>query len=135
MFKRTAALTIVLSTLSLGTGYAQQCLHGSGETAYEAARRRQALTATRTINNIQSNQPGVTSGLYLRHVELAGSPYATGMPESTNETIRRISLNPDADVLPNWQLTLDGTQNGYWFMIKDRTDPCGFAYMSNQGQN
>ena len=34
--------------------------------------------------------------------------------------------------LPEWQLTVDVAPNGYWFMIKDKTDPCGFAYVSNQ---
>jgi hypothetical protein len=23
------------------------------------------------------------------------------------------------------------TDNGYWFMIKDKIDPCGFAFISN----
>jgi hypothetical protein len=36
------------------------------------------------------------------------------------------------EVIPGWQLTLDKTERGYWFMIKDKTDPCGFAYVSNQ---
>ena len=26
----------------------------------------------------------------------------------------------------------DVTERGYWFMIKDKIDPCGFAYVSNQ---
>ena len=130
--KRTLAFTIALGTMSVSSGYAQQCLHGPSETPVQTARRQQALTATRTINNIQANQPGAFSRLYLRHVELVGSPYAASMPESTNETVRRIVLNPGEDILPNWQLTLDVTQDGYWFMIKDTTDPCGFAYVSNQ---
>ena len=96
-----------------------------------ASGRRQALAATRTINTIQSNQPGATSGLDLRHIELAGSPYAEANA-GADGTLRRISLKPDSDILPNWLLTLGVTQNGYWFMIKDKTDPCGFAYVSNQ---
>ncbi len=132
MFTRTITFTIVLWTMSIGFGYAQQCMHGSNETTDQAVRRREALTATRTINDIQANQPGAINRLYLRHVELVGSPYAARMRESTNETIKRIVLNPDEDILPNWQLTLDVTLDGYWFMIKDRTDPCGFAYVSNE---
>jgi hypothetical protein len=31
-----------------------------------------------------------------------------------------------------WRLTLDVSDHGYWFMIKDTTDPCGFAYVSNE---
>ena len=33
---------------------------------------------------------------------------------------------------PQWKLTLDVTESGYWFMIKDTADPCGFAFISNQ---
>ena len=46
--------------------------------------------------------------------------------------MKRISLGPEVEILPNWKLTLDVTQKGYWFMIKDTADPCGFAYISNQ---
>jgi hypothetical protein len=35
-------------------------------------------------------------------------------------------------VIPGWQLTLDRTEGGYWFMIKGKTDPCGLAFVSNQ---
>jgi hypothetical protein len=54
------------------------------------------------------------------------------MRESSNETVKRMSLNPGTDVLPNWQLTVGVTTQGYWFMIKDKLDPCGFAFVSNQ---
>jgi hypothetical protein len=54
------------------------------------------------------------------------------MLESSNETVKRISLNPGTDILPNLQLTVDLTARGYGFTIKDKTDPCGFAFVSNQ---
>jgi hypothetical protein len=90
------------------------------------------LTATRTINNIQANQPGSANKVYLRHADLVNSPFAVKMRESPNPTTKRIALNPDEEILPGWKLTLDVTEQGYWFMIKDTTDPCGFAYVSNQ---
>jgi hypothetical protein len=132
MFNRTVAFTILVSALGMGTGYAQQCLHGPSETVDQATRRRAALTATRTINNIQANQPGAAKGLYLRHEALAGSPFASDKRQRTSETMKSISLGPEADILPNWKLTLDVTEKGYWFMIRDTADPCGFAYISNQ---
>ncbi len=127
-----ATFVILWLAFASGTAFAQECLHGATENAEQGARRREALTATRNINNIQANQPGAVKGLYLRHEELASSRYAAKMREGTNETVRRISLNPGTDILPNWQLTLDVTQQGYWFMIGDKIDPCGFAYVSNQ---
>lgn len=131
MFK-TTVLAVAFVTANVGFVQAQQCLHGSSETPDQAARRREALTATRTINNIQANQPGAINGVFLRHFELGGSPFALRMRESQNEVIKRISLEPERDILPGWKLTLDVTESGYWFMIRDTTDPCGFAFVSNQ---
>ena len=54
------------------------------------------------------------------------------MKSSTNETTRTISLDPLGEILPGWKLMLDLSQNGYWFMIKDKTDPCGFAFVTTQ---
>jgi len=127
-----AALVVLYLGFAVGTAYAQECLHGPTESADQAARRREALTATRNINNIQANQPGAAKAQFLRHEELSSSPFAARMREATNETVKRMSLNPGTDVLPDWQLTLDVTGQGYWFMIKDKVDPCGFAYVSNQ---
>ena len=62
MAKHSVALLSVCLWLVAGTSYAQQCLHGANESADQAARRREALTATRTINNIQVNQPGAAKG-------------------------------------------------------------------------
>ncbi len=132
MANRTAVFTILVSVMAMGTGYAQECLHGPNETADQATRRREALTATRTINNIQANQPGAAKGLYLRHEELAGSPFAADKRQWTSDTMKRISLGPEAEILPNWKLSLEVTQKGYWFMIKDMADACGFAYISNR---
>ena len=36
------------------------------------------------------------------------------------------------EFLPPCKLTLDVTESGYWFMIKDTADPCGFPYISHQ---
>ena len=55
-----------------------------------------------------------------------------GVHDAPEYAVKSISLTPGTDILPNWQLTLDVTPQGYWFMIKDKSDPCGFAYISNQ---
>jgi len=129
--KQSIVFAIALSFGPLGTAHAQQCLHGTGEAPEQAARRREALTAARTVNNIQYNRPGPRNP-FLSHAELATAPFAQGIYQSTNEALKHISLSPDTDILPGWKLTLDVTSNGYWFMVKDTTDPCGFAIISNQ---
>ena len=123
---------LFLSFALAGNAFAQECLHNASENAEQATRRREALTATRNVNNLEANQPGAANRSYLSHDQLASSPYAAKMRESMDATAKRISLDPVADILPNWQLTLDITARGYWFMIKDKIDPCGFAYVSNQ---
>lgn len=130
MTRLVVAFTIV-SALGSAPAYAQQCLHGPNEAADQTARRREALTATRTINNIQHNQPAAREKQFIRHAQLADSPYATSMKAKPNELTKRISFVPDAEILPGWKLTLDVSSDGYWFAIKDTTDPCGFTYISN----
>jgi hypothetical protein len=87
------------------------------------------LSATRNINNMQANQPGARASRYLHHEDLAGSPF---VQKDASPSIKALNLTPGADILPGWQLTLDVADDTYWFMIKDKTDPCGFAFISNK---
>jgi hypothetical protein len=110
---------------------AQQCLHDAGETPEQATRKRAALTATRMINNLQVNRPEAAQHIFLRHEDLESAPFAAQMKASTNPAVQQISLSPGTDILPGWRLTLDVTSSGYWFSVKDTTDPCGFSFISN----
>ena len=132
MVKHVVAFAALMIGMSAGNASAQQCLHGADETPDQAVRRREALTATRMLNTLQANGAGSRGGAYLRHDELAAAPYALKMKQSTDAATRRVSLDPLGDILPGWALTLDVSENRYWFMIKDRMDPCGFAYFSTQ---
>lgn len=113
-----------------GRAYAQQpqCLHGANEPPEQSARRRDALHATRTVNNLEANQPGAANSLYLRQAELPSSPF---MQRTSDAFMKALDFTPGHDLLSGWTLTLETSENGYWFMIKDKTDPCGFAYISN----
>ncbi len=131
MVKQTV-FALAISVASVAPALAQECLHGQNESPDQASRRRDALHVARTINSIQANQPGVAKQTYLRQVDLANSPYVTQLKSSSDEFMQRVSLNPADDVLPGWKLNLDLTDKGYWFIVKDSTDPCGFAFVSNQ---
>lgn len=110
--------------------YAQQpCLHGPDETPQQQERRKQALGATRNVNNMQANQPAARGSRYLRHEDLASSPFAQ---KQTSAAFKSLHLTPGDEILPGWELKLDVSDDSYWFMIKDKTDPCGFAYISNK---
>lgn len=117
----------MLASLGLvGPALAQTCLHTPGaESPEQLARRRAALTAARTINNIQHNRPGAREKVFLRHDELVLAPFATKLPANT------AVLTPGQDIVPGWRLTLDTYPGGYWFAITDTTDPCNFTYISN----
>ena len=109
---------------------AQQCLHGADETPEQKARRTQAVFATRSVNNMQANQPAARGSKYFRHDELASSPFA--QKQQGNAQFKSLNLTPGEEILPGWELKLDVTEDSYWFMIKDKTDPCGFALISNK---
>ena len=132
MVKPVVSLAALMIGMSAAAASAQQCLHGADETPDQAVRRCEALTATRMLNTLQANGAGSRAGEYLRHDELAAAPYALKMKQSADAATRRVSLDPLGDILPGWTLILEVAEKRYWFMIKDRTDPCGFAFFSNQ---
>jgi hypothetical protein len=121
-------IIIGLGIWCAGPAYAQQCLHGSDEPPDQQVRRRQALGAARAVNTAQANQPGRAAKRYLRRDELAASPSA---PQQ-RDALPPVNFAPGEDVVPGWELQLEVTEDGYWFMIKDKTDACGFAYISNK---
>jgi hypothetical protein len=124
----TRAMVMTVACLITPPAHAQQCLHGPDATPEQKARRAQAVFAARSVNNMQANQPGARSKKYLRHEELAASPFAQ---KQTGAEFKSLNLKPGEEIQPGWQLSLDVTGDGYWFMIKDKTDPCGFALVSN----
>ena len=110
-----------------GSASAQECLHGSTERPEQQARRQQAVLAARLVNTIQANQPGRSEQRYLRHEELATTPRVP----SRLESVALFNLAPGQEVAPGWELILNVTEKGYWFMVKDKMDHCGFAFISN----
>ena len=126
---RTTLFAICLFVATPGMAGGQQCLHGPDATPEQQARKKAALQAARQINTLQANGSVARGGRNLTRVEMADA-YAEQLkkrPAATPLVFDRMS-----DVIPGWQLTFDKTETGYWFMIKDTADPCGFAYISNQ---
>ena len=109
---------------------AQECLHGPDESPEQKTRKREALAAARQINTLQANHPDARQGKFLNQTDMA--VYYADMTRQRGPQKPELIFDPASEVLPGWQLTLDRTDKGYWFMIKDKSDPCGFAYISNQ---
>jgi hypothetical protein len=108
---------------------AQDCLHRANAAEEQQARKRAALSAARQVNTLQANGAVKKSGTYLSQLEMAEA-HAEYAKQRANATA--LVFDRSGEIIPGWQLTFDRTERGYWFMIKDRTDPCGFAYVSNE---
>ena len=87
------------------------CLHGTGETRENAARRESALRVMRAINTAQA-QGFATNRSYQNFRELTDS----GLPP------RPFGFST--------QLTVEGST--YALVIKDSVDPCGYTLFSDQ---
>jgi hypothetical protein len=122
------AAVLVFALFNAAPIAAQQCLHGPDESAEQKTRKRAALSAARGIHNLQ--MPRVAGERKVLDVKELAARYAED-PKSTRSP-DPLNFDPAGDIVHGWQLTFDKTETGYWFMIKDKTDPCGFAYVSNE---
>ncbi|HET7698571.1 MAG TPA: hypothetical protein VFK57_22840 [Vicinamibacterales bacterium] len=131
MIKRLALLTLGVAVLHVSAAGAQQCVPGATLTPEQVARRQEGVRAARTINNLEANQPGSASKKYLSQGELPSSPFAATQTGAAAAFLEKLNFAPGAELMPGWELTLDVTATGYWFSIRDKTDPCGFTLISN----
>jgi hypothetical protein len=117
-----------LENASIEADQTQQCLHGPAESPEQQTRRSGALGAARNVNNMEWNQPNAKNGQFLSHDKLASSPFAL---KQTSTAFAALNLAQGAEILPGWVLSLDVADRNYWFKIQDKTDACGFAYISS----
>lgn len=132
---RIAVLTVFvcLGAANLTTAQTRgTCEPNATPTAEQQARRRDGVRLARLVNTAEANQPGAASKQYLRQEELATSPYVHKRMEGQDAFVTSLNFKAGEEVMPGWELKLDVTNDGYWFMVKDKTDACGFAYISNQ---
>jgi hypothetical protein len=130
--RRLALITLGVAALQTSPVAAQQCVPDAAKTPEQVARRQDGVRAARTINNLEANQPGNRSKKYLSQSELASSPFAAQQTGAAADFFKKLNFTPGAELMPGWELRLDVTGNGYWFSIKDKTDPCGLTFISNQ---
>jgi hypothetical protein len=98
------------------------CLHDvATQTKEQRDRSVAALGATRAINTAESAFSARNNRAYASREDLGA--YLD---------LSRYNLIPNAEIVPGFTLTLDVMPKGYWFEIVDKTDPCGFRYISNQ---
>jgi hypothetical protein len=86
------------------------CLHGDNETPEQLARRKQALGFTRHVNTLEATGAAANAGVYQ-------PPARLGITQS----------------LPSgFQLRLSTSGSSYAYSVIDTTDPCRFAYFSDE---
>ena len=51
----------------------------------------------------------------------------------SGDAFRQMSLQPDTDLIPGFSLQLLTDGRSYLLSLKDETDPCYFAYTSDEG--
>ena len=88
-----------------------------------------ASPSSATVVDARAGDPVFTDGPYIESKE-----YLVGfwIVEAPHLDAARYNLLEGADIAPGFTLTLDAAGKIYWFLIKDKTDPCGFSYISNQ---
>jgi hypothetical protein len=113
-FALGAMIAVSLSLLTGGSAStsvtAQQptpCLHGDNETAAEQARRFAALRFVRAVNTAHANTSAPKYGALT--------------------TLEGLPPIPDGFVVGH-----AADDQGYVFAVKDATDPCRFAFFSDQ---
>jgi hypothetical protein len=125
MILETALAAMLVTTAAapkLAVQSDSSCLHTPGkESPQQRDRSLAALAATRAINTAESKFAAANRGKYGGREDLV--PHLDAA---------RYNLIEGADIAPGFSLTLDTFEKGYWFVIKDKTDPCGFSYISNK---
>jgi hypothetical protein len=123
------AVVAACTLIGGSVGSAQTCLHESGELPRDAQRRRQALTAVRIINTVQSiNRQFVTLA------QLANSSAMQSMRSESGQngaTARAMRFDGD-ELLPGWRVHFVLGSDSYAISLRDSRDPCGFTYWSDE---
>jgi hypothetical protein len=98
----------------------QACLHEAPtETQEQHARRILAVQLTRLVNSAEAS--------FAAH----SATQAYGTLDQLIAQKEMKPLPPSGQYVNGFDLHLDVTDNGYWFEFVDRTDPCGFRFISN----
>lgn len=108
----------------------QECRPTTLTTEQQQARRN-AIRVARMINSVQANQPGRLNGKFLSQAELHAA-HVKQVSLGADPFIAALNFTPGSQLMENWSLKLDVTPNGYWFIIHNDNDPCGFSVVSNE---
>ena len=126
MARATTLFVSLILSLATSGAQAQECRHTGQESAAEKTRRLQALNMARVVNTVQER--AVTkNGRFFNETELREAISQMGKLPSTNAAPPIARLED----LAGWEFAMDSEAKSYWFMLSDKSDPCGFTYISS----
>lgn len=123
---RIALFLAVLAVPS--TGWSQQCLHGPDESASNKERRTLAVKAARFVNTAQARHQAKT-GRYVQADDLLTSAEVAEL--KSGPTGQGLSLATPTAIVEGFELRLTTDGRAYSFSLRDKADPCGFGYFSD----
>jgi len=116
------------------SGPSVACGHGQAESAMERERREEALSALRLTARAvdMAMGPGRTAS-YPRwdDVALAGARLARMDGGSMGRLARQMAWT-SAELLPGWSRHYVADQGGYSLELRDRRDPCGWSFVTDE---
>jgi hypothetical protein len=103
-------LQLILLLTGLGTAASgETCLHGPDQSRFQAQRRHAALVAVRLVNTAEAD------------AQKKGQKYLA------LSDLKQVTVPPDFAL----SLVTDG--KSYMLLLRDSSDPCGFAFVSGDG--
>lgn len=111
----------------------QDCLHGQRSTSPTVgadARLGTAVMVARTINTAEAKFHNANRR-YANQAELARM-LNLDYSDSPNLQSSPVAQTRLASVAPGWALSVVVEGTGYWFVIRDTLDPCGFAVFGTE---
>lgn len=131
MFPTITTLFIVMIALP-PLAMAQECLPDRVPTTEQQLARRDAVRAARLVNTAQANHARSAERKYLTQAELQTWLGSQRVGTSVEDLLARLDFRPGAELIKGWEFTFSLTNAGYWFVIKDKNDPCGYSIISSQ---
>jgi hypothetical protein len=108
----------------------ERCLHGSGETTAEKARREEAVAAMRMIDYVLVGRPLVPRPTQWRDVARDQRvDVLRARPDAVGDLARKILWGFD-EPLPGWRIAWVWTGHRAAFSLADQRDPCALKLSS-----
>jgi hypothetical protein len=134
------AVLVFASATSASAQSPQTCQIGRALTQAEEQRRLEGLTAVQLIADVlnvaSTPVPGASRQRRFPSWEELSDSLAVDRLVASGKLKRDVAMRMQwgaAEPLPGWEVRLvPGRDSGYALSLRDRRDPCGFGYLSDE---